>query len=116
MESGCDYEWQLRQWLNNVPAAPKVLMTDADVACAHAVGRLPKSTRYVWCIWHIIENMCKKLHPKMGKHRYQAMKARFYDLRKECSKQIFHRQWNALLDASLEIWRLFGISLGQGKM
>ena len=44
-ERDCDYNWQLRQWLNNVPAAPKVLMTDADVACANAVRSLLKKTR-----------------------------------------------------------------------
>ena len=98
-ERDCDYDWQLRQWLNNVPASPKVLMTDADVACANAVRTLLKKTEHLWCIWHIIENIRKKLLRKMGKHRYQAMMALFHDVRKECNERIFHRQWNALLDA-----------------
>ena len=95
----CDYDWQLRQWLNNVPAAPKVLMAGTDVACANAVRTQLTKTPHLWCIWHIIENTCKNLLRKMGKHRYQAMMALFHDVREECNEKIFHRQWNALLDA-----------------
>ena len=49
-ERDCDYDWQLRQWLNNVPASRKVLMTDAHVACANAVRTLLTKTRHLWCI------------------------------------------------------------------
>ena len=111
----CDYDRQLRQWLNNIPPAPKVLMTDANVACAKAVRSLLKKTRHLWCIWHIIENIRKRLVPKIGKHRYQAMMALFHDVRKECNEQILHRQWNALLDAYPDARDYLESTLGKEK-
>ena len=100
-ERDCDYEWQVTQWLRHTPSAPKVLMTDADPACAKAVRTLLLGTKHLWCIWHIMENIRKKMARSLGKHGFQNFMSRFHDLRKEVNIKAFEEGWAALLASLL---------------
>ena len=100
-ERDCDYEWQVTQWLRHTPSAPKVLMTDADPACAKAVRTLLLGTKHLWCIWHIMENIRKKMARRLGKHGFQNFMSRFHDLRKEVNIKAFEEGWAALLASLL---------------
>ena len=72
-------------------------MTDADPACAKAVRTLLLGTKHLWCIWHIMENIRKKMARRLGKHGFQNFMSRFHDLRKEVHIKAFEEGWAALL-------------------
>ncbi|CAG8795645.1 37811_t:CDS:1, partial [Gigaspora margarita] len=45
---------------------PSTILTDADPAMSLAISTIMLSTQHFHCIWHIYQNIQKKLKEKLG--------------------------------------------------
>jgi hypothetical protein len=60
------YEWILQQTLEATEIEPKVIITDIDPAMNAACQTIYKNTYHIYCIWHMAQNLPKRLKNKLG--------------------------------------------------
>jgi len=62
------YKWVLQQTLDATGSQPRVILTDMDPAMTAACQTIYKDTYHIHCIWHMSQNLPKRL-----KHKLDAM-------------------------------------------
>jgi len=59
------YEWVLQQTLDATGLKPRVILTDMDPAMISACQNIYKDTYHIHCIWHMSQNIPKRLKHKL---------------------------------------------------
>jgi hypothetical protein len=65
-ETECSYIW-LIQCLKKTSIIPHVIITDADPAILNAIRQKLPNTFHINCIFHIVQNLPKRLKAVLGK-------------------------------------------------
>ena len=96
-EDTASYEWAYNCIKKAVGVHPCCLFTDADRAVHAAVRHVfGKHTHHFWCLWHIGENLWKKLQPKDPKN-FDSFRRDFYRAQRQPDKDVFNRMWSDIL-------------------
>jgi len=94
-ETECSYIW-LIQCLKRTSITPCVIITDADPAMLNATKQELPDTFHIHCIFHIAQNLPKKLKAVLGKD-YLIFINDFYKARNSITVEIFEKRWQALV-------------------
>ena len=97
-ENQDDFNWILQctlQATNNL--LPKVLFTDSDPAIIAAVQVVYLQTRYLLCIYHLLENVKKKAKSKLRGEAASSFVTDFYTMRNSYSEQKFDKKYKEML-------------------
>ncbi|CAG8636068.1 16722_t:CDS:2, partial [Racocetra persica] len=81
------YEWVLQQILDATSSEPHVFITDMDPTMNAACKNIYKNTYYIHCIWHLSQNLPKRLKSKLG-----------HKARNSLSVNVFEQQFQALIE------------------
>jgi hypothetical protein len=92
------YEWILQQTLIATGIEPQVIMTDMDPAMDAACQIVYKNTYHVHCIWHLSQNLPKRLKTKLGTENFKSFFNDFWQTRNSLCIDIFEQQFQALLE------------------
>ena len=60
-EGADSFSWLLREFLECMGAAPKLMITDQDWGMKLAIERVLSGTRHRWCMWHIMLKLSDKV-------------------------------------------------------
>ncbi|CAG8695208.1 4671_t:CDS:2 [Dentiscutata erythropus] len=60
------YKWVLQQTLDATSSEPNVFITDMDPAMNAACKNIYENTYYLYCIWHLLQNLPKRLKSKLA--------------------------------------------------
>jgi hypothetical protein len=66
------YEWVLQQTLDATGSEPHVFITDMDPAMDAACQNIYKKTYHMHCIWHLSQNLPKRLRSKLGPTNFKS--------------------------------------------
>ena len=97
-ENQADFNWIFQcilQASNNL--LPKVLFTDSDPAIIAAVQVVYSQTRYLLCIYHLLENVKKKAKSKLRGDMVKSFVTDFYIMRNSYSEEQFNAKYHEML-------------------
>lgn len=72
------YEWILQQTLIATGIEPQVIMTDMDPAMDAACQIIYKNTYHIHCIWHLSQNLPRRLKAKLGTENFKSFLSDFW--------------------------------------
>ena len=67
------YEWVLQQTLDATGIELQVILTDMDPAMDAACQSVYKNTYHIHCIWHLSQNLIKRLKSKLGVANFKCL-------------------------------------------
>src|SRR5436305_2536045 len=97
-ETSGSYQWFfqcLRDAIDNL--APKVLFSDLESALINAVSLIISETKHFLCIFHIQQNIHKKLKCVLGSNYEDFLKS-FYRIRNSLNELDFERHWKRMIE------------------
>jgi hypothetical protein len=94
-ETECSYVW-LIQCLKKTSITPCVIITDADPAMLSAIKQELPDTFHIHCIFHIAQNLPKRLKAVLGKD-YLKFVNDFYKARNSITVEVFEKRWQNLI-------------------
>ncbi|GBC12716.1 protein FAR1-RELATED SEQUENCE 5-like [Rhizophagus irregularis DAOM 181602=DAOM 197198] len=92
------YEWILQQTLNATGIEPKVIITDMDPAMDVACQTTYKNAYHIHCIWHMTQNLPKRLKNKLGAADFKIFFHDFWKTRNSLCAEVFEQRFQALLN------------------
>ena len=92
------YEWVLQQTLDATGFEPKVILTDMDPAMDAACKIVYKNTYHIHCIWHMSQNLPKRLKSKLGTENFKQFVCDFWKMRNSLCVDVFEQRFEALLE------------------
>ena len=95
-ESQLSYEWVFQCVKDATGIFPKVFITDGDPAVDGAVITEFPNTYHIHCIWHISQNLPKRLKGELGSSFSDFMKD-FFQTRNSLTEKQFNERWKMLL-------------------
>src|SRR6266540_7187959 len=95
-ETQLSYEWVFRCVKEATGVPPKVFVTDGDLAVNGAVMTEFPNTYHIHCIWHICQNLPKRLKGELGSSFSDFMKD-FFKIRNSLTEKQFNKRWEMLL-------------------
>ncbi|CAG8547072.1 20483_t:CDS:2 [Cetraspora pellucida] len=91
------YQWTLRMLKKATrEKMPGVIITDGDPAMERAVLIECSTTRHLFCIWHIKENLKKMLRGKLGAE-FDDFYSAFWKCRNSDTPESFDYYWNEMI-------------------
>ena len=97
-ETQKSYEWVLQQTLDATDLEPRVIMTDMDPAMNVACQIVYKNIYHIHCIWHMSQNLPKRLKNKLGTADFKAFIKDFWKTRNSLCMEVFEQRFQALLE------------------
>ncbi|CAG8576463.1 16725_t:CDS:2 [Cetraspora pellucida] len=95
------YQWTLRMLKKATrEKMPGVIITDGDPAMERAVLIECSTTRHLFCIWHIKENLKKMLRGKLGAE-FDDFYSAFWKCRNSDTPESFDYYWNKMISKYL---------------
>jgi hypothetical protein len=91
------YEWVLQQTLDATGSKPQVILTDMDPAMNAACQNIYKDTYHIHCIWHMSQNLPKRLKHKLGSADFKTFNKDFWKTRNSLCIEVFEQRFQALL-------------------
>ena len=55
------FSWLFNQFVKCMGSAPKLIVTDQDLAMKSAIQNVLVNTRHRWCMWHIMNKLADKV-------------------------------------------------------
>ncbi|XVF68385.1 hypothetical protein PTKIN_Ptkin10aG0201400 [Pterospermum kingtungense] len=97
-ETKLTYVWLMRAWLRAMGGcAPKVILTDHDMALKEAVGEVFPDSLHCFCLWHIVSKIPEKLTYMTGQN--ENFMTKFDDcIFKSYTDEQFEKKWWELVD------------------
>ncbi|CAB4407182.1 unnamed protein product [Rhizophagus irregularis] len=92
------YEWVLQQTLDATGSKPRVILTDMDPAMISACQNIYKDTYHVHCIWHMSQNIPKRLKHKLKTADFKSFNKDFWKTRNSLCVEVFERRFQELLE------------------
>jgi hypothetical protein len=92
------YEWILQQTLDATGSEPRVIITDMDPAMDAACKIIYKNAYHVHCIWHLSQNLPKRLKSKLGSTNFKEFINEFWKARNSLCVDVFEQRFQALLE------------------
>lgn len=92
------YEWVLQQTLDATGSKPRVILTDMDPAMISACQNIYKDTYHVHCIWHMSQNIPKRLKHKLKTADFKTFNKDFWKARNSLCVEVFERRFQELLE------------------
>jgi hypothetical protein len=92
------YEWILQQTLDATGSEPRVILTDMDPAMDAACQNIYKNTYHVHCIWHMSQNLPKRLKAKLETADFKQFVDDFWKMRNSLCVDVFEHRFQALLE------------------
>ncbi|GES84294.1 protein FAR-RED IMPAIRED RESPONSE 1-like [Rhizophagus clarus] len=92
------YEWILQQTLDATGIEPKVIIIDMDPAIDAACQTTYSNAYHVHCIWHMAQNLPKRLKNKLGTTDFKEF---IHDFWKTCNSlcvEVFEQRFQTLLN------------------
>jgi MULE transposase domain/FAR1 DNA-binding domain len=83
------YEWVLQQTLDATGLKPRVILTDMDPAMISACQNIYKDTYHVHCIWHMSQNIPKRLKHKLKTVDFKTFIKDFWKTRNSLCVEVF---------------------------
>ncbi|CAB5377078.1 unnamed protein product [Rhizophagus irregularis] len=92
------YEWVLQQTLDATGIEPQVILTDMDPAMDVACQSVYKNTYHIHCIWHLSQNLIKRLKSKLGVANFKMFINDFWKARNSLCVDVFKQRFQSLLE------------------
>ncbi|GES93824.1 protein FAR1-related sequence 5-like [Rhizophagus clarus] len=92
------YEWILQQTLDVTGIEPKVIITDMDPAMDVACQTTYSNAYHVHCIWHMAQNLPKRLKNKLGTTDFKEFIHDFWKTRNSLCVEVFEQRFQTLLN------------------
>ena len=92
------YEWVLQQTLDATGSQPRVILTDMDPAMTAACQIIYKDTYHIHCIWHMSQNLPKRLKHKLGATDFKTFNTDFWKTRNSLCVEVFEQRFQALIE------------------
>jgi hypothetical protein len=92
------YEWVLQQTLDATGSQPRVILTDMDPAMTAACQTIYKDTYHIHCIWHMSQNLPKRLKHKLGATDFKTFNTDFWKTRNSLCVEVFEQRFQALIE------------------
>ncbi|GES96856.1 protein FAR1-related sequence 5-like [Rhizophagus clarus] len=92
------YEWILQQTLDATGIEPKVIITDMDPAMDAACQTTYSNAYHVHCIWHMAQNLPKRLKNKLGTTDFKEFIHDFWKTRNSLCVEVFEQRFQTLLN------------------
>jgi hypothetical protein len=95
------YEWILQQTLDATGSEPRVIIviiTDMDPAMDAACKIIYKNTYHIHCIWHLSQNLPKRLKSKLGTTNFKAFINEFWKAQNALCVDVFELRFQALME------------------
>ncbi|CAG8712136.1 12102_t:CDS:2, partial [Dentiscutata erythropus] len=86
------------QTLDATGSEPRVFITDMDPAMDAACKSVYKNSYHIHCIWHLAQNLPKRLKSKLGHVKFKEFINEFWKARNSLSVNIFKQWFQALKD------------------
>ena len=96
-ETQKSYEWVLQQTLDATGYEPKVILTDMDPAMDAACKAVYKNAYHIHCIWHMSQNLPKRLKAKLGIANFKQFVCDFWRMRNSLCVDVFEQRFQDLL-------------------
>ncbi|CAG8742792.1 8250_t:CDS:2, partial [Ambispora leptoticha] len=81
------YEWVLQQTLDATSSEPNVF-----------IKNVYKNTYHIYCIWHLFQNLPKRLKSKLDHMKFKEFINKFWKARNSLSVNVFEQQFQALIE------------------
>jgi hypothetical protein len=91
------YEWVLQQTLDATGSEPQVIISDMDPAMDAACKTIYKNSYHIHCIWHLSQNLPKRLKSKLGNANFKEFINEFWKARNSLCIDVFEQRFQALL-------------------
>ena len=84
--------------LDTIDLKPHVILTDMDPAMNAACQNIYTDTYHIHCIWHISQNLPKRLKHKLGTAEFKTFNTEFWKTRNSLCVKVFEQRFQALLE------------------
>ena len=92
------YEWILQQTLDATGLKPRVILTDMNPAMISAYQNIYKDTYHIHCIWHMSQNIPKRLKRKLKTVDFKTFNKDFWKTRNSLCVEVFEQRFQELLE------------------
>ncbi|XP_076892223.1 protein FAR1-RELATED SEQUENCE 5-like [Bidens hawaiensis] len=96
-ESIESYSWLLKVFLDSFGIAPKVVVTDQDIAMKQAISLVLPNSRHRLCIWHIMKKLADKVGAALCNNEYFKRKICDIVWTEAISQSEFETQWELIV-------------------
>ncbi|CAG8645038.1 25258_t:CDS:2, partial [Gigaspora rosea] len=91
------FRWVMGQLKKATGILPRILMTDEDLSIKYVVAHNLPNTKYLFCLYHLSQNLLKNLRSKLGE-QYADFINDFYSTRNSLSESVFETRFTNLLN------------------
>ena len=88
----------MQQTLDATSSQPRVILTDMDPAMNAACQTIYKGTYHIHCIWHMSQNLPKRLKHKLGAADFKTFNTDFWKTRNSLCVEVFEQRFQALIE------------------